>query len=571
MANPVKKVPIHLQSAQNRLLIKNGTVVNHDSSEVMDVYIEDCRIKQMGTHLIIPGGTRVIDATGKYVMPGGIDANVHFETPYAKGNTRTIDDFYQGTRAALAGGTTTVIDCVMPDQDESLVEAYNKWRGWADEKVCCDYGLKVALPGEVTEDSLKQMKELSGEEFGVNTFFMSMTGENKLSDQDLHSGLESCAEFGCLAQVHAESGEIIERNTKRMKENGVTGPEGFAMAHSIEAEEEAVMRASTVANQVNCPILFKGITSDTAADIVKVKKNRGNVLYAEVTPAALACDGNEYWNQCWNHAASFVTAPPLRKGMAEALVEATSASTFDIVSSDHSTFNKKQRALGVKDFDNIPQGVNGVGERMMILWEKLVHSGKSTPQQFVALTSANAAKLFNLYPDKGRLEIGSQADLVVWDPNGTKTISVEDHNLKADTNVFSGITVHGIVDSVVISGRIVIDEGQLRVMQGFGKFLPMAPFAPHVFEKVRAKEAEARSTTAVIRAEVDVASNGNSVEDMPPPTPNKSGKAEKAPSQQESNFDLKSHPNGDQNQSAQPKASVRVRAPPGGLSSGGFW
>lgn len=571
MSNPVKKVPIHLQSAQNRIIIKNGTVVNDDSSEVMDVYIEDCRIKQMGAHLIIPGGTRVIDATGKYVFPGGIDANVHFETPYVKGNTRTIDDFYQGTRAALAGGTTTVIDCVMPGQDESLVEAYNKWRGWADEKVCCDYGLKVALPGEITEDSLKEMKELSGEEFGINTFSMSMAGENMLNDQDLHRGLEYCAEVGCLAQVHAESGEIIERNTKRMQENGVTGPEGFAMAHSIEAEEEAVMRASTLANQVNCPLLLKGITSDTAADIVKVKKNRGNVLYAEVTPAALVCDGNEYWNACWNHAASYVTSPPLRKGVTEALVEATNDSAFDIISSDHATFNKKQRALGVKDFTNIPQGVNGVGERMMILWDKLVHSGKGSPQKFVALTSANAAKLFNLYPDKGRVEIGSQADLVVWDPNATKTISVENHNLKTDSNVFNGVTVHGVPDSVVISGRIAIDEGQLRVMQGFGKFLPMAPFAPHVYEKVRAKEAEARSTTAVIRAEINVASNGNSAEEMPPPTPTKSDKAEKATSQQESNFDLKSHPNGEQNMPAQTRAtSVRIRAPPGGQSSG-FW
>lgn len=242
-----------------------------------------------------------------------------------QGNTRTIDDFYQGTKAALAGGTTTVIDCVMPAQDESLIEAYNKWRGWADEKVCCDYGLKVALPS-VTEDNLKDMKELTNEEFGVNTFFMSME-DKKFSDEDLLQGLDSCASFGCLAQVHAQSGEIIDRNIQRILANGVTGPEGFAMAHSVEAEEEAVMRASTLANQVNCPLLLKSITSDSAADIVKVKKSRGNVLYAEVTPAALACDGNEYWNTCWTHAASYVTSPPLRKGAADALLDATASTS----------------------------------------------------------------------------------------------------------------------------------------------------------------------------------------------------------------------------------------------------
>merc|ERR1719510_426917 len=265
----------------------------------------------------------------------------------------------------------------------------------------------------------------------------------------------------------------------------------------------------------------------------------------------------------------YVTKPPLRKGVADALVESVTSS-FDVISSGHATYTTKQRALGVKDFNDIPQGVNGVGERMMILWEKLVHSGKSTPEQFVALTSANPAKLFNLYPDKGRLEVGSQADLVIWDPNGSKTITTGEDNLKTDFNVFNGMSVHGTPDSVIISGRIVMDEGQLRVMQGFGKFLAMPTFAPYVYEKVRAKEAEARSTNAVIRA-----SNGNSTDDLdeadiPPPTPTKSNKAEKAPSQQESNFDLRSHPNGN-DQDQVPKASVRVRAPPGGRSSGGFW
>lgn len=572
---PVKKVPIHLQSAQNRLLIKNGTVVNDDGQESIDVYIEDSRIKQMGSHLIIPGGTRVIDATGKFILPGGIDANVHLEAPYlanTENPTRTIDDFYQGTKAALAGGTTTVIDCVVPTKDETLLEAYNKWRGWADEKVCCDYALKVTLPS-VSEESLNEMRELTGEEFGVNTFCMSMEGENKLSDEDLMKGLEGIKEIGGLAQVHAESGEIVEKLSQRMLDSGVTGPEGYAMAHSVEAEEEGVMRASTVANQVNCPLLLDSITSNTSADVVKMKKDRGNAVFAAVTPASLACDGNAYWRENWNEAASFLTSPPLRKGVSNSLIEATATSTFDLVCSNHRTFSSQQRALGLKDFTKIPVGVNGIGERMMILWDKLVHSGKGTPQMFVALTSTNAAKLFNMYPEKGRLEVGSQADLVIWDPNGSKTISVGDHHSKADTNVFNGIAVHGIPDSVIISGRIVMDEGQLRVMQGYGKFIALPPYGAHVYEKVRAKEAEMRSATAVIRSSSEsLPSNGNSAEAVPPPTPVRSNKAEKAASQQESSFDLKSHPNGNgDHQTPQTKASVRVRAPPGGRSSGGFW
>ena len=161
-----------------------------------------------------------------------------------------------------------------------------------------------------------------------------------------------------------------------------------------------------------------------------------------------------------------------------------------MISSGHATYTTKQKALGAKDFTKIPPGINGVGERMMILWDKLVNSGKATPEQFVAMTSANAAKMFNLYPDKGRLEIGSQADLVIWDPHAKKTISTVDHNLKTDFNVFSGMEVTGVADSVIISGRIVKDEGQLRVMQGFGKFLPMSAFAPQVYELVRKNEAK---------------------------------------------------------------------------------
>jgi len=181
---------------------------------------------------------------------------------------------------------------------------------------------------EITEEALKEMQELSQEESGVNTFFLSMVGENRLNDEDLLRGFEACVNLGCLANVHAESGEIVERNEKKMLENGVTGPEGFAMAHTVEAEEEAVMRASTLANQVNCPLLIKSVTSDSAAEIIRVKKARGNVLFGEVTPAALACDGNEYWNNCWSHAASFVTAPPLRKGVVDALVDASTTSNY---------------------------------------------------------------------------------------------------------------------------------------------------------------------------------------------------------------------------------------------------
>jgi len=599
-----------LQSAQNRLIVKGGSVVNDDGVEQVDVYVEDCKIKQIGNHLIIPGGTRVIDATGKYILPGGIDLNVHLQRPTKAGGgeasvtTVTIDDFYQGTKAAIAGGTTMVVDTVVPDagEGETLEEAYAKWRGWAEDQACCDYAFKVALPGKVDNAVLSEMELLAGEEYGVNTFQMDMIGARQMeSDQDLVNALEKVAELNCVAQVHAETGDIVERNVKRILAKGISGPEGLAMAHSEAAEEEAVMRVTTLANQVNCPVLINHCMSANAAELIKYKKGKGNVVFGEVTPAAIGCDGKEYWNQCWRHAAGFTCEPPVRKDQKDKLLEGAvdGGATFDVISSHHATFNAKQKALGLKDFTKIPLGVNGIESRMSVLWELAVHSGKMTPEKFVALTSSTPAKMLNVYPEKGRLEVGSHADLVIWDPSATRTISKEDHNLKVDFNIFEGMVCHGVAETVLVQGKLMVDEGRVRVMQGFGKFVPLAPNPSFVYDKVRAKEAgelDLARAQPVARSGVDMeipagaATNGKAHHDestngsgdgadgdgIPTPTPKKSDQPERAPSQQSSNFDLRSHPNApddidEQFRNSPQRASVRVRAPPGGRSSGGFW
>lgn len=580
---PLKKVPIHLQSAQARLLIKNGKVVNHDGVQEVDIYIEDAKIKQMGTHLIIPGGTRAIDAAGKYVIPGGIDANVHLQRPH-NGMTQSVDDFYRGTRAAIVGGTTTVIDTVVPSGGESLIDAFRKWRGWADDKVCCDYGLKMALPGgQLSEEVRADMADLTAEDYGVNAFHISMLEkERRMTDPQLTEAFEAIKDLGGLAMVHAETGELVDRKERIMKSQGVTGPEGFAMAHTENAEEEATMRATTLANQVVCPVHIGPVMSANAMSIVAMKKGRGNVVFAETTPAALACSGEDYWNRCWRHAAGFVTAPPVRKGAADDLVEIVAKGEndgFDLVTSDNCTWNSKQKAMGADDFTKIPKGVNGVEERMSILWEKAVHTGKMSPERFVALTSAIPAKMFNLYPAKGRLEVGSLADVVIWDPKASRTISAKDHQLKVDFNVFEGQAVHGHAETVIVRGRVMIDEGLMRCMQGFGNYLPLAPFAPYVYDKVARREEAAKDEAngVVERTENDMAIvNGG---DIPPLEPVKPDQPEASPSQHISNLSLGDHPNppdiaaGDNVgvRASPARSSVRVRAPPGGRSSGGFW
>ena len=321
------------------------------------------------------------------------------------------------------------------------------------------------------------------------------------------SAFAECAKLGCLAQVHAESGDIVERNAQHLLQMGVTGPEGFYMAHSEAAEEEATMRATALASQVVCPLYITGMSSAAAAEIVRAKKSRGNVIYGETTAAALGCDGEAYFNTCWRHAAAFVTRPPIRKGQSEQLLAAAVAdndgeAAFDVLASNHMTYNTSQKALGMRNFTKIPPGVNGIESRLSILWEKGVHSGKMTPERFVALTSSTPAKLFNVYPEKGKIAVGSHADIVIWNPNATKTITKENHNLKTDFNIFEGMVVHGVPDTVIVQGRIVVDEGHLRAMQGLGKFVALPPFAPIVFEKVRAREAasiEARSMRPVVR------------------------------------------------------------------------
>ena len=248
--------------------------------------------------------------------------------------------------------------------------------------------------------------------------------------------------------------------------------------------------------------------------------------------------------------------------------------------SSHCTFNTSQKALGSRDFTKIPAGVNGVEARMSVLWERAVRQGKLDPTGFVALTSALPAKIFNMWPDKGRIEVGSEADIVIWNPNASKKISANDHQLKVDFNVFEGMECHGVAETVICRGKIVVDEGQIRVMQGYGRFLPLKPYSDYVYDKVRDKEMEDAAPRAVARTEADmevVTTNGSG--EIPPPTPRKTNQAIPAPSQQQSTFDLNDHPNAPDFDSpavsvarqSPARSSVRVRAPPGGRSSGGFW
>ncbi|XP_018355936.1 PREDICTED: dihydropyrimidinase isoform X4 [Trachymyrmex septentrionalis] len=492
MSTPVKKVPIHLQSAQNRLLIKNGKVVNDDGIIDSDVYIEDGIIRQMGRNLIIPGGTRTIDARGKYVMPGGIDPHTHFEFEFM--GTKSVDDFYQGTKAAVAGGTTMIIDFVVPRKDESIVEAYERYRQSADQKVCCDYALHVAVTSwspKVKEDMTTLVKE-----HGVGSFKMFMAYQDMfmLRDPELIETFKACKEIGAIAMVHAENGDLIAENAKKLLAAGVTGPEGHEMSRPEEVEAEAVNRACVIANQVNCPLYIVHVMSRSAAEQVEAARKRGVCVFGETLAAAIGTDGTNYLHKCWRHAAGHVISPPLRPDTdtPRVLVNMLAKDNLQVTGSDNCTFNAEQKALGKDDFTKIPNGVNGVEDRMTVLWEKGVHAGIMDPMRFVAVTSTNAAKIFNLYPRKGVIAVGSDADIVVWDPNRKRTISAQTHVQAVDFNIFEGMEVTGVPEYVIVNGRVCVDECELKAVHGFGKYINADPFGTYVYDMINDKEKKPR-------------------------------------------------------------------------------
>jgi len=451
-------------------VIKNGTVVTADLTYKADVKIEGGQIVEIGPDL---SGDEVLDATGCYVMPGGIDPHTHLEMPFM--GTYSSDDFASGTRAALAGGTTMVVDFALPSPGESLLDALKVWDNKSG-RAACDYSYHMAITwwGEQVFDEMK----IVAQERGINTFkhFLAYKGALMVNDDELFASFKRCAELGATPLVHAENGDVVAEMTAKLLAEGTTGPEGHAYSRPTQVEGEATNRAIMIADMAGAPLYVVHTSCEESHEAIRRAKLAGKRVWGEPLIQHLVLDESEYFNEDWDHAARRVMSPPFRdKKHQDSLWAGLASGTLSCVATDHCAFTTEQKRYGVGDFSKIPNGTGGLEDRLPVLWSEGVNTGRITMNEFVAVTSTNIAKILNCYPKKGAILVGADADIIVMDPNKKKTISAETQASSIDYNVFEGIEVTGLPRYVLTRGYVAVDDGELKAKEGHGEFVAREP------------------------------------------------------------------------------------------------
>ncbi len=477
------------------LLIRGGTVVTADQVQRADVLCTGGAIVAVGPKLEAPAGAKVVDAGGQYVMPGGIDPHTHMELPFM--GTVASESFLSGTAAALAGGTTMIIDFVIPAPNTSLLSAYDTWRGWA-KKACADYSFHVAVTW--WSDQVREEMGVLTREKGVNSFkhFMAYKNAIMVADDQMLESFSRCVELGALPTVHAENGEAVYFLQQKYLKMGITGPEGHPLSRPPEVEGEAANRVIKIAALVNSPVYIVHNSCIQSLEAVTRARLDGQRVYGEVLAGHLVVDDSVYRHQDWDFAAAHVMSPPFRsREHREALWKGLQSGNLQTTATDHCCFCAPQKAMGKGDFTRIPNGTGGVEDRMGVLWTTGVNTGKLTMNEFVKVTSTNAAQIFNIYPRKGAIAVGADADIVVWDPKGTRTISAKTHNQNVDFNIFEGMRLTGVPSHTISQGKVVYAGGKLDVVEGAGRYIDRPTF-PAVYEAMK-KLAEQRAPKPVAR------------------------------------------------------------------------
>ena len=457
------------------VLIKNGTIVNADQSFSADVLCADGKIQEIGSNISAPNGAEIIDAAGQFVMPGGIDPHTHMQLPFM--GTVACEDFYTGTAAGLAGGTTMIIDFVIPSPQTSILEAYHQWREWAEKSVA-DYSFHVAITwwDETVHADMKTLVE----KHGVNSFkhFMAYKGAIMAPDEILVNSFNRALELGAMPTVHAENGEMVAQLQKKIFDMGITGPEGHPLSRPPEVEAEAANRAISIANVYGVPLYIVHVSTKQSLEAITRARNSGQKVFGEVLAGHLLVDESVYLDKNFESAAAHVMSPPFRaKEHQDALWKGLLSGNLQTTATDHCCFCADQKAAGKDDFRITPNGTAGVENRMEVLWHHGVNTGLFNMNEFVKLTSTNAAQIFNIYPRKGSISVGADADIVVWDPEKTKKISAKTHHQNIDFNIFEGMEVKGCASHTISAAKIVYANGELKVERGAGRYVDRPPYS----------------------------------------------------------------------------------------------
>ena len=450
-------------------VIKNGTIVTADLTYRADVAIEGGQIIAIGQGLT---GDTVLDATGCYVMPGGIDPHTHLEMPFM--GTYSSDDFDSGTRAALAGGTTMVIDFALPNPGQGLMDALKMWDN-KSTRAHCDYSFHMAVTwwGQQVFDEMPKVVER-----GITSFkhFLAYKGALMVNDDELFASFKRCAELGAIPMVHAENGDIVAEMSAKLLAEGNVGPEAHAYSRPSQVEGEATNRAIMIADMAGVPLYVVHTSCEEAHEAIRRARMQGKRVWGEPLIQHLTLDESEYFHPDWDHAARRVMSPPFRaKHHQDSLWAGLAAGTLSCVATDHCAFTTDQKRFGLGNFTKIPNGTGGLEDRLPMLWSAGVNTGRITMNEFVAVTSTNIAKIMGMYPKKGAVLVGADADLVVWDPEATKTISASSQQSAIDYNVFDGKEVKGLPRYTLSRGMVAVADGKVQSREGHGQFVARAP------------------------------------------------------------------------------------------------
>ncbi|MCA0174052.1 dihydropyrimidinase [Bacillus sp. RAR_GA_16] len=455
-------------------IIRNGTIVTASETYQADILISDGVISSIGKSIEVEGA-EVVDATDRYVFPGGIDPHTHLEMPF--GGTVTKDDFETGTIAAAFGGTTSVIDFCLTEKGKPLSEAIKTWHDKSKDKSVIDYSFHLMI-SEINDEVLDQLPDVINQE-GITSFKVFMAYKNvfQADDETLYRTLLAAKEHGALVMVHAENGDVIEYLTKEALAKGQTEPIYHALTRPPEVEGEATGRAAQLTGLASSQLYVVHVSCKEAADKISEARKKGYDIHGETCPQYLVLD-QSYLEKPNFEGAKYVWSPPLReKSNQEALWNALRTGQLETIGSDQCSFDfNGQKDLGRDDFTKIPNGGPMIEDRFSILFSEGVRKGRISLNQFVDITSTKSAKLFGLFPKKGTISIGSDADLVIFNPETKRKISADTHHMAVDYNAFEGMEVTGEPETVLVRGDFVIKNKQFVGTPGSGQYLKRAKY-----------------------------------------------------------------------------------------------